>query len=247
MQIDISGGTYFTGTDTDGAAKESVITDADSFDLYLYANPDGKVTGPKGITNDDIFGLNGSTTAFYLSVALTPKTDVAGDYGFFLINGQTINVTADMTLGTPPIDGLLKDVAPHDIYDTFYSEIAVSFDSINESCDYNVQDNAGIGPQDLLGCTSTMLYDTFSIDKSNLNSEFQLHFDFYAVDVDPLTKTSQSLIDFAPWSHDAQTVSCITDCGGGPGTGTPVPAPGTIALLGLGLLGLSMRSRRKNA
>ena len=233
MQIDIAGGTYFTGTDADGAAKDSIITSDNEFDLFIYTNPDGKKTGQRAITESDIFDA-GSSIEFYLSVALTPKTDIAGNYGTFDINGQTIDVTGDMTLGTPPLDDLLKDAAPHGVYDTFYKEILVEFDTNNrnESCNYNVQDNAGIGPQAVTqSCKSTMFYEAFSIDKSNLVSDFQLHFDFYAVDP-TASKKSQTLVDFAPWSHDAQTVNKV-----------PVPAP--LALISLGLLALGFSHRNK--
>ena len=235
MQIDIAGGTYFTGTDADGAAKDSIITEDNEFELFVYANPDGKKTGQRAITENDIFDSN-SSIKFYLSVALTPKTDTAGNYGSFDINGQTVDVTADMVLGTPPLDDLLKDVAPHGVYDTFYKEILVEFDTNNrnESCDYNVQDDAGIGPQAVTpSCNSAMFYEAFSIDKSNLVSDFQLHFDFYAVDP-TASKKSQTLVDFAPWSHDAQTVN-------------KVPAPAPLALMSLGLLILGFGHRNKKA
>lgn len=235
LQLDIAGGTYCDETCAE-PFKESIITSDSSFSLYAYANPDGKATGPNGISLDDILG--NTDVDFFLSIALTPKTSIAGDYGSIIVDGTTYQ-TASMTYGTPPVDAFLKDIGGHSIYDTFYQEISVSFNSTDLSCDYNVQDNPGIGPQDPSACAagvSTMYFDTFNIDMSNLAEGFDLHFDLYAVDP-TLVKTNgdpspHNLVDFAPFSHDAQTDCC-----------TKVPEPGTAFLLGLGLLGFGLRKK----
>lgn len=239
LQLDILNGTY-CDVSCDEPLKESIVTTESSFSLYAYANPDGKATGPNGISLNDILG--NTSVDFYLSIALSPKTNIAGNYGSIDVDGTTYQ-TANMTYGTPPVDAILKDIGGHSIYDTFYQEIAVNFNSADLSCDYNIQDNPGIGPQDPSGCApgvSTMYFDTFDIDMSNLVEGFDLHFDLYAVDPS-LTKQNgdpspHNLVDFAPFSHDAQTNCCTTK----------VPEPGTAFLLGLGLLGFGMRKKFKH-
>src|SRR5262245_6915444 len=41
---------------------------------------------------------------FYISAAISPKVDKAGNLGYFTLDGQRINATNDMTYGTPPIE-----------------------------------------------------------------------------------------------------------------------------------------------
>jgi len=228
LQLDILGGTYCDDTCAE-PLNESVITSDTSFSLFAYANPDGKSTGPNAITEEDVMGE--TNVQFYLSVALTPTTADGTGLGSFEINGITYD-TSSLAYGNPPLDASLADLPNHSIYDTLYAEIMVEFDPANLSCDYNVQDNPGIGPQDPSGgCGSgtTMYFSQFDVDMSGLAAGIDLHFDLYAVD-SLLTNGQQSLVDFAPFSHDAQT--------------NRVPAPGAAFLMGLGLLGLAAVRRK---
>jgi hypothetical protein len=66
-----------------------------------------------------------------------------------------------------------------------------------------------------------------------------LHFDLYNTTVK--NNGNITVDDFAPFSHDAQS---------GPGlppTNVDVPEPSTIAILGLGLLGIGLARRKSRA
>ena len=187
-------------------------------------------------TNDTIFTVYALATpgsvseadiladTYYLSIALTPQTSDPAGLGSITVNGVTINV-ADMLYGTPPLDGTVDpDLPSHGIYDTLYAEIEFTLDPALTSAKYNSQDDPGG-----LDTTGTgTYYAAFDIDASGLDASVGLHFDLYNLAV---KKGSTELDGFAPFSHDAAMVR--------------VPEATTIALLGLGLLGLGFVSRRR--
>ena len=75
----------------------------------------------------------------------------------------------------------------------------------------NTQDSPGT-PLDITG--SDQYFVTFAIDKSNLDVDFQLHFDLYNTEI----KNGNYIVGgFAPFSHDAGTIP--------PGTPPPPPPP----------------------
>jgi len=213
LQIDIDGGSYL------GGSEESVVTDADSFTLYTL------------LSDTSLFD-----TTYYLSVALIDsdgngiiESDPAPSLGSINVNGISYDVTGDMVYGNPPLDVLPdnKDLPSHGVYDTYYLELAFSFDPADTTCAYNVQDNAG---GLVTGCsTEDMLYAAFDFDISGLLADYELHFDLYDV-----TLKRGDLVTgiFAPFSHDARTTSSV-----------PEPSVFGLLLLGLAGIGLGKKAR----
>ena len=216
LQLDVEGGTYDWSTQTI-IAPDSTFT----LDAYLIRNR----TNTLGDT-------------YYISAALVPVTDTANtDLGSFEFNGETIQVTADMVYGVPPLEDYLAadkgDLATHGIYPTYYAEFAFQFSSDDRAVKYDTQDDPGAGPTE--SATGTMYYTTFTIDTSNLAYGYTLHFDLYNTDSGTWRLCQGSDVDitgFAPFSHDAES-------------GGQVPEPSTLLLMGLGLLGLTFWGARK--
>ncbi|MFZ5524384.1 MAG: choice-of-anchor N protein [Pseudomonadota bacterium] len=220
LQLGIAGGTYDWSTQT-------VVSTGPSFSLYAYLLPNSG---------------NLLTDTYYLSMAVTPQVSTPASLGSFTYNGNTVNVTSDMTYGTPPIDAFSSsydpgDLAKHGMFPTYFKEVAFSFSSTNQSGAFNTQDNPTWGPQ----TGSGMYYNLFSIDTSNLADGYAIHFDLYNTKLCLKSKgqcassTDTDITQFAPFSHDAQS------------SVSPIPEPQTYAMLlaGLGLIGFMAR-RRKN-
>ena len=215
LQLDIAGGHYANG-------DETIVTSADSFDVYAYATPSGN-TSRYTILH----------TTYYLSIALTPQTHAAASLGSFTVNGTTYQATADMTYGVPPIesngtaghDG--GDLGSHGIYSTRFLEIPFTFTAANRSGEYNTADHAGQGP--IAG--HSMYYAKFSVDKSLLDDLHQLHFDLYSESV---RWGDRDISKFAPFSHDAGTIAA------------PVPEPTAALVFGTALLVTKLSTRRRS-
>lgn len=216
LQLDILGGTYDSTTQT-------IMSASNSFALYAYS-----------------LSLPGS---FFLSMALVPAV-TAGNYGSFTVNGSTINVTGDMTFGTPPLETILGgaetdrgDLPTHGMYPTYFAEQMFTFSAADQSGLYNTQDQTGAGPQAGTG----MYFARFDFDLSGLAAGFGLHFDLYNESIISYCKNRNCTIGdidvnkFAPFSHDAQAMV------------TAIPEPETYAMLlvGLGLMAFVARRRRQ--
>jgi PEP-CTERM motif len=230
LQLDIAGGFYDPVTET-------ILTDQDSFTLYAYLSFDGTngSGGPTGKSMSDLIG-----TTYYLWTALTPKVDTSATLGSFDLNGTTVNATADMTYGTPPIEpdhgNPDQDLPKHGIYDTYYLQTAFTFtdDLAHRADPYNTADATGSTPSYSGG--DYMLFEAFSVDRTLLSDLYELHFDLGSTVLVSNPKHGDDLqVDiFAPFSHDAGT-----------GTGHQVPEPSTVMLLGAGLLALALIGWRR--
>lgn len=216
LQLDIAGGGYDYGTET-------IVTSSDTFTLYALLKPNSS---------------NRLSDTYYISAALTPQVSSSSPLGSFVFNGTTVNATANMNYGVPPLEAILSadpgDLPTHSIFPTYFREFAFQFNSANRIASYNSQDRAQDG-----GTINTayaphggMYYATFDVDVASLSPGYELHFDLYNTS---LKRGDVDVTKFAPFSHDAETTS------------TSVPEPGTLLLMGTGLTGLyfSRRLRRK--
>ncbi len=217
LQLGINGGSYDSSTQT-------IFSPGSSFALYAFLIPNSSNT-------------IGDT--YYLSMAVTPQVSAAASLGSFTYNGNTVNVTSDMTYGTPPIDAYSAaydpgDLAKHSIFPTYFKEVGFSF-SGSQSARFNTQDQPSSGPQSGSG----MYYKLFNIDTSNLGSGYEIHFDLYNTKLCTKDKgscagtTDTDITQFAPFSHDAQSFT------------TPIPEPEIYVMMGLGLGLIGWVGRRR--
>ncbi len=195
LQLDVEGGIYV------GPPEESVVIASDQFTVYALVD------------------TSSAGGVFYLSIALVPQLDTATDLGFFMLDGDVVNVTSDMTYGIPPLNLLTKPglLAPHGVFETYFYEHEFTLTPSGISKSYNVQDDSG-GPKAYNPGDALLYYQEFAVDATGLNDYF-LHFDLYT--------TGSGIVKFAPFSHDAQH--------------TPVPGAVLLGILGLGVAGIKLR------
>ncbi len=217
LQLDIAGGTY--SKPGDGQTKETIVAPADTFTLYAFLIPN------RVNTLDD---------KYYISAALVPKTGREGqNLRWFSFNGTTINVTADMTYGIPPIETAITqlkdpgDLPPHGIYYTYFEEFEFRFNSDQDMTPYNTQDRA-INGGSIQTSGEGMYYVTFQVNVSGLEPGYIIHFDLYNTKINKCNR-DVDVSWFAPFSHDAES---------------RLPEPSSLLLLGGGLAGVGLASRR---
>ncbi len=222
LQLTIGGGTYNNSTETTLAAGNVFTLDA------LYS-------GTKASIGD----------TFYISAALErgpgdgsvndlgPVSNSPISGGSFVFAGNTVNVSSGMTYGSP------LGMPPHGEFDTFFKEFSFQFDASQKTAAFDTSTSTPAGAL-ASGCVSNCLYFVpFVIDTTGLDSAYSIHFDLYLKTDGSVDKDIK-----APFSHDAQ--SGVGGGGGGGGSGEPVPEPASLALFGLGLLGLAVTYRRRS-
>lgn len=211
LQLDISGGTY-------NNASETIVAADNVFTLYALMQDSKKTT------------LN---QTYYLSAALFPKNNLTAesgvDGGSFLFNGKQIDVTSGMVFGIPPLETAFDkdpgDLCKHDIFETYFTEFAFTFNEEMKVAAYNTAE---------VELVSGELYrQEFKVDLTNLKDGYGIHFDLYSEQV----RSGDIDVDqFAPFSHDAE--------GSHKNPPPAVPEPSTLILLGFGLLGLVVHGKR---
>jgi len=200
------------------------------FTLNAYANA-AKLHGGKGkyawtTAPDD------HDQYAYLVAAVVPDLGDIGD-----IFNMTISNAAQVAsgYGTPPVEDT-NSLTPHSIYDTYFEIFEFKFDD-GSIVDISDQQPGETG-------TGKGYNEAFSISWTDVSIPGNLitgiHFDLFTVASGQYSSTNGIVNAFAPYSHDAQSLPP----GGEPPTG--IPEPGTMALFGIGLLGMGLsRVRRK--
>ncbi|MFL0796130.1 MAG: choice-of-anchor N protein [Cellvibrionaceae bacterium] len=190
-------------------------------------------------TSTDVYALLTTSDSDYLTATYSLTFAVLGasanydgsDFGSFSLAGTSYGFS-DLVWGTPAdVDG--TELPSHGIFDAWYATVEFSFDASNKATTYNVEDNPGSFSADASGGS---YYEMFSLDTTNLNEAYGLHFDLFCYEgvTDDEGCTARSLLK-APFSHDLTAT-------------TTVPEPPAVILLGVGLLGLGiLRSRQKKA
>lgn len=200
-----------------GGDDETIYSVGGVFNLYALLYPEGKKQG----ANAAEFGDD-----FWLSVALVPKTSTDSEFGSFSISQGGTPLIAEREYGSPPVGSV--DLANHGVFETYFWEYPVTFVQGDEFAPYNTQDQAGAaGTSAVEG--EGMYWSMFNVDATGLAEGYNLHFDLYTYGAHEKSG-KEMILDFAPFSHDAQS---------------RVPDGGTtLALLGLGLIGLTAVQRR---
>jgi hypothetical protein len=224
----------------------TIQTTDDTFSVYAYLAPKNS----ESLT--DVNNLLADT--YYVSIALTPQTGpTGGTFGSFDVDTTTVTVTGDMTYGAPPLNDPSPlwesgDLQKHGIFETFYYEVAFQFDASDVTLAYDTQTTRFADGFDdsvtQLFCEQNigdcMYFVELEIDKTMLNNALQLHFDLYNTELRDCTRNPNcdpnDLIiggapyDFAPFSHDAETI---------------VPEPNGLMLFAAGLLVVGYTLRRQ--
>jgi hypothetical protein len=153
-----------------------------------------------------------------------------------------------MAWGRPPdallagTTGIGDELSRHGIFDTYFMEFDVVFDANKQCVSYNVADTPG----DPVAATASGFYfQNFAVDVSDMDAGYGIHFDLYQVmagtsvgngqRVRQSQVTETDIVEFAPFSHDAESSTSRT---------TVPDGASTVTLLGLALTGIAAMTRR---
>lgn len=217
LQLDI-----LNGNAVYDPVTETVVTTSKTFTLRTLATPIGDLSQTE-ILNE----------TFYISIALIPRVSQGGPFnaGSFVVDGNTIQADTTLTFGNPPVDAATGTELPsHDIFPTYYKEIAFAYSSLATVGAYNTQDGST--------ASGTSYYVDFDIDRTLLSNDYTLHFDLYDNEVKNGATGTEAIDHFAPFSHDAEGR-------GTNGGDISIPAPASLTLLLGGLFGAGYLRRRR--
>ncbi|MDP2393309.1 MAG: choice-of-anchor N protein [Methylococcaceae bacterium] len=241
LQLDISGGTY-------DLSSETIVKSGSSFDVYAFATPQGN------LSSSEIKG-----TQYYLSAALTGPNGLVpqqgqnlGSFSYTIGSITTaVNVTSGLVFGTPPLDEFFQnasnvfdngDLSKHSIFPTYFKQIALDpFTDSQQIVGYNTATRPG-GPLTTDAGTGTF-YQKISFNLAGLASGYDLHWDLYSTKV-ATNSSDVNINDFAPYSHDAESIRDNNPPP--PPPDENVPEPTALWMLGLGLLGLAGFKRKQS-
>ena len=207
--------TYDTGTQT-------WVTDTNPFSLFAYAN------AAVGGNGDFAWQSAGASTRnAYLVISAVPMISFDG-FDVTVDNGAGAMSIFDSGFGAPPVQDN-NDLAPHGIFDTWFEIYEFQFDAAAVTIGDTQPGGTGTG----MGHA-----EEFDITINSLEAGVTgIHMDLFVVEGDgtfdpsaPANSNKKLVNAFAPFSHDAQHV---------------VPEPTTLVLLGVGIMGAGIASRRR--
>ena len=165
----------------------------------------------------EFFNPTGSVTISGVTSSLE-----SGSFGPLTFNASSF------TYGVPvELAGWSGNARSHDVYqDAWYVSVPIEDLQVNKIPTDTVINYVDIAQGELPAGTDTGDIDLYDISYSGF---FLVHMDLTGMT--KYTKTRKNAMEFAPFSHDADSAP-------------PIPEPSTFILLGLGLTGIAFGARR---